>query len=697
MSRFALLFAALLVCASLAADTVTPEMPLPPRLMPDGNTSCGVRADEPTAYAICATPWNGPQVRIELDADGRPLLETRRPYTPLGGTGAINIVAAGATYYIARNGTTLVIGRSGSKAQATVGGSGPLLTWNGGSLLLLTFSNGSRTMGLLLDLSLDPVVAPFAIVPDAPYRSVATAAGGFMVVTQGSDQSSFAAVVDSAGGVRPVALPFDRFRQQMVAGNGSEYILLYQRARMPLDTPRQIIPIVAQRYGVSGDAIGDAITITNSDATSMSIVRNGKEYLIVWSDPYGNAFLRTLDGAPQPLGKGQPWLINGSAGLFLLTSDYNQPMTIRRLDTNGAEHVLAYGYVYEYVAAAASDGLQTAVVWNEGTAIRIGRFAIDGTCLDGAGVELPIDHTAVIAPAISFGGASYLVVWWNSDAKIKGVFFGRDGKLSGDPFVISDEKRPGTGITPGVTWTGTNYVVAWSSSTWGLGSGAIVTPSGLVTPFKFANGVQMPAVAAGPRNLVVYLDYGESLAAKVSGVFLDAAGEPFEIAREWGPDLILIEPRIATNGHDYLVTWQRESYWRRSEALVARLDDRGRLIGKPFVAAASETPHGARAVPLFDGNNYRVVVSGDPAMPLFSAQLDDATIACGCFAERTAIPIDFDFAATGLPAVAAASPEALVIAYGRPFANDPTYGSAPRVFLRIVRATPPPWHRAVGR
>jgi hypothetical protein len=690
MPRISLLLIALFVAAPLAAaEIVTPEIALQPRLMPDPYTNCSVHADEPRAYAVCATPFYGPQVRIDLDVDGRPLLETRRPYMP---PGSVSIVAGGVTYYVVVSGTSFTVRRSGSNAEEKVEGSAPTLTWNGGSRILLTFSNGLQTLGMLFDMALDVVAAPFEILQNTSYGLVASAAGGFMLVTQ----TNAAAIVGADGSVRPLALPFSRFQRLALVSNGSEYVELYQRERTPLDAPGQIIPVMVQRYTASGDAAGDAMAITNDDPFYLSMVWSGKEYVIVWSDPYGNGFLRTLDGAPQPLGKGDPWLATGPAGLFLLTSGYNKATTIRRLDTGGAEHVLSYGYVYQYVSAAATDGRETAVVWNEGTDIRVGRFALDGSCLDGAGVVLPIDHRSVIAPAIVFGGENYLVVWWNSDGKIEGVFFGRDGHLAGDPFVISDEKRMGANTTLGVTWSGTSYLVTWSSSAGGYGSGATVMPSGIVAPFKFANGVQMPSVAAGPRNLVVYMDYSESLWAKISGVYLDAAGVPFDIAREWQNPMVL-EPRVATNGHDYLVTWLRQSFFRRSEAMVARLDDRGHLIGKPFAAAASETPNGARAIPLFDGSDYRVVVSGDPAMPLFTARVDDAAFACGCFGERTEIPIGFDLAATAPPVVAAASPEALVVAYGRPFAGDATYGSVPRAFLRIIRTPPPPRHRAAGR
>jgi len=696
MPRIAILIAALLVCAPLvAADFVTSEVPLQPFVMPDSNTHCSVRADDATAYAICTT-YGGLPYRIDLDADGRPLLATRRPYTPPGGT-YVNIVAAGETYYVVVSGGTLVVHRSGRNAEVRVDGSAPLLTWDGGSRLLLTYSSGSKTFGMLLNLSLETVVAPFAILPATPYRTAAGSSGNFMVATYADDRTTAAAVVAPDGSVRTVTLPFDRYETHIVLGNGTDFVFLSRRAQMPLDTPATLVPVMAQRYTTSGDATGNAITISNDRPGALSIVPYGNDYLIAWSNAYRKAFLLTFGGAAQPLVDGDPWLYAGPAGLFLTTSNNGQPTTIRRLDTNGPTNILAYGYISEYVSSVAYAGKQTAVVWNEGTDIRIGRFAPDGTSLDGPGVVLPIDHKYVLHPSIAFDGVNYLLAWWGSDAKIKGLFFGRDGKLASDPFVISDEKPATGGNTPGITWTGANYLLTWPSSYFGLGTGAVVTPSGGVTPFRFANGVAMTSVAAGPRNLVVYLDYSESYMAKVAGVFLDAASDPFELEREWGTQYILLEPRVATNGHDYLVTWQRQQFYRRTEAIVARLDDRGHFIGQPFVAAASETPAGARAIPLFDGNDYRVVVSGDPNLPLFTAHVDAATIACGCFADRTAIPIDFDLASSAQPIVAAASPDGMVVAYGRPFTNDATYGWVPRTFLRVIRPPQPPRHRPAGK
>ncbi|HKS25892.1 MAG TPA: hypothetical protein VJZ76_24090 [Thermoanaerobaculia bacterium] len=695
MPRIASLFAALFVCSGLAAaENVTPEMPASElHLAPDALTTCSVIATAPKAYAVCSKAGVSSS-RMNLDVDGRPLLATRVPYAP-----DYNAIDAGGTQFTTETaGNALFIRRVGGSAAARIDGvtTRATLTWNGGDLLLATWKSADKLMGALVDTELHIAAGPITILAAAPssWWWTVSAGGGFMSIGRSGviDEVPSAAVVDPQGNVRAVALPTTFVKTQTIVSSGNDYLYVWQRDQQAL---------MAQRYAPSGDAAGGPIVVgeagTGGFVSLTSAIWTGSDYMLGWTNgSFGTPWLRMLGGPAQVLSgrHGYPWLSAGPAGLFLMLG-WTGSQTIRRLDTNGPEYDLSYGVVSQTLGAMSMDGPETAVVWTEGNEVRFGRVSADGSHLDSAGVVLPVDR-ADVTPAIAFDGLNYLIVW-ASGARINGVFVGRNGSVVGNAFLIAEElKAPGT---PFVSWSGTNFIVTWRSSVQRQGAGATVTTSGVVTPIAFGTFAEDPTTSGGPHPIVVFMTWDNNtpeVYSAIVGAFLDQGSVPFEISNDT-PSNLLRQPsqaRVASNGRDYLVTWvvKRGFY---SEAWVARVDDRGRRKGQPFaVALADKSSYGTQAIPLFDGTDYCLAVSGDASMPLYVARVDDAAFACGCLTEKIAVPLDFKLREQPRLFAAAASKDAIAIAYERPFTGDAAYGRETRVMIRFLRTPPAPRRRA---
>lgn len=669
---------ALLLCAPLAAaQSVTAELPVADlRLVPGPYTACAVFSGATKAFAVCNVAGGGQPYRYDLAPDGQPILSSR---TPVVGQAFAGV--GDALFYATLSVDAIAVRRFGNDAEARVDAkapSQPMLISNGGGSLLLIYASGGTMMGTIVDTDLQVTARPFAIMPAASWTRAASAGGGFLIAGHDSAGVVTAVIVDAAGRVHPMSLPVPRLSFDAVASNGNEYLYLWQSDRTPL---------AAQRYSPAGEAIGDLQVIAQSASGNLfapGAVWTGSDYLLTWAA--GNdGWMRMLSGAPQSLGKGLPSAAAGPSGTYLTISPPNMATTIRRLDTGGAEHVLSYNETTQWSPALVVDGLEAAVVWNEAgdvdSNLRFGRIGADGTRRDGPGIALPM---ANVHPSIASDGTNRLIVWM-ADNRIQGLFVTRDSR-AGAPFIIGEETH---NQWPAVAWTGTKYIVTWQAGAFGFNVGAEVTPAGVVTPFLLSGTAFETIMAAGPRTLVVSAYDGPGYVMKLSAGFLETPGFSYDLAQEpQGGDAFYSTLHAVSNGRDYLVAWTRHRA-HHAEAWIARIDASGKIIGQPLQVATSDASwYGASAVPLFDGTSYRVVVGGDAGQALFVATVGDATFDCRCLDDRVDVPIDFDIAAAGHYFEAAASREAIVIAYERTYPHD-----LPRVFLRFVR-TPPPRRRA---
>jgi hypothetical protein len=139
------------------------------------------------------------------------------------------------------------------------------------------------------------------------------------------------------------------------------------------------------------------------------------------------------------------------------------------------------------------------------------RESREGDVLDPSGIPMPVgdDWFSDVDKAVAFDGTNYLVVW-GTGGKISAARVSQDGVVL-DPqgFTIWTGGR-----LPAVAFDGTNYLVAWEQ------------------------------YVAGDHDIV-------AVRVRPDGTILDPYGIP--VAPTAGEQQ---EPRIASDGSDYLVTWQ---------------------------------------------------------------------------------------------------------------------------------------------
>jgi hypothetical protein len=230
----------------------------------------------------------------------------------------------------------------------------------------------------------------------------------------------------------------------------------------------------------------------------------------------------------------------------------------------------------------------------------------------------PLEQTA---PAVSFDGTNYFVLWDQFDPNLKtgGIFGTRvrpDGTvLDRDGIEIVEVFRG----SPKLAFDGTNYLVIWTESrSDGAGFniwGARVSPDGVVLdpggfPISTASGAQStPALAFDGTNFMVVWDDGrpgypdsDIYAARVSpaGTVLDPDGIPISTAPSGQ-----VEPGLAFDGTNYLVTWHD---WRSGTADIygTRLSPAGTVLdpGGIPISTAPGVQYGPKVA--FDGSNFLV-------------------------------------------------------------------------------------------
>lgn len=283
--------------------------------------------------------------------------------------------------------------------------------------------------------------------------------------------------------------------------------------------------------------------------------------------------------------------------------------------------------------AIAFDGRNYMLVWEDDrmgySHIYGARVTPNGVVLDTAGIPIsppPLGWQS--NPEIAFDGANYLVVWdeytgYDNDWNIYGARVTPGGAVL-DPNGISIAMDPKRQEYPAVTFGGSTYLVVWYDERNGLEIyGARVTTSGRVLDpngFPITTGSRFhfaPAVAFGQRNFLVvwgelhskYEPHSmysntEVYGARVtqSGVVLDTAGiaitnnQPREQER----------PEVAFDGTNYFVAWMdfRSGF---GDVYGSRVTPDGVVIDTGGVAISTAPDHQWLNGITFDGRNYLAV------------------------------------------------------------------------------------------
>ena len=208
--------------------------------------------------------------------------------------------------------------------------------------------------------------------------------------------------------------------------------------------------------------------------------------------------------------------------------------------------------------AIASDGRDFLVVWQDqrtglqqpNSDIYAARVAADGRVLDPAGIALPPTFAHDLAPSVVWNGASYVVA--NGSLHPFGVALTEvhtDGTIGATNRIVPSEIVGQTAIS----WNGSAHLVMW---------------------------------AGWPTN---------TLYAALVDRSLRMIGEP--LALDQGT---LLNPATASNGTDFLVTWQRAGQLRYAivgpDGAIARA-----------AATLGDAPPDSRPAAAWDGVNYAIV------------------------------------------------------------------------------------------
>jgi hypothetical protein len=404
----------------------------------------------------------------------------------------------------------------------------------------------------------------------------------------GTRVSASGAVLDTAG----IAISTGAGRQRWVAAAANDSLTVVAWG----DCRNEQYDVYAARVSQSGtvlDPVGVPVSTASNEQNLPGVAFDGTNFVVAWQDL--RTFVSEINGARLT-----------PAGTVL------DPDGFEICDWRGAQAA---------PAAASVPGLSL-VAWHDTRNVNVDIYAArvrpDGSVPDPAGIILSGAANEQRVPAVAGDGSRFLVVW--QDARIDDYDHGIYGaRVTADGTVL-DSASIAVSATelwedePAVGWDGANYYVAW----WGVDStlqtmylyGAQVLPDGGVTNRSLICGHETnalsPAVAGGPRTLVVWVDgrggsdiYGARVTRQ--GVVMDPDG--FAITASLGYEDL---PAAALGPDSFLVVYcdSRTGSW---DIRATRVTLSGTVLD-PVGIIISSAPESQFAPDVaFDGANWLVV------------------------------------------------------------------------------------------
>jgi hypothetical protein len=245
--------------------------------------------------------------------------------------------------------------------------------------------------------------------------------------------------------------------------------------------------------------------------------------------------------------------------------------------------------------------------------------------LDTAGIAISKAASIQYSPAVGFDGTNFLVVF-EDRASYNGDIYGARVTPTGvvlDPtgFVICHAANDPTAPAPAVSFDGANFLVVWGDIRRGSDSidiyGARVTPQGMVLDtsgivISQATYIQyQPAVDFDGTNfLVVWHDArGGGLSIDIygarvtpAGVVLDPTGIPISLAAG-----VQACPCLAFDGTDFLVAWEDSRSGYDYDIYGARVTPQGTVLDPSGIPVSRAAGYQEFTAMDFDGSNFIVV------------------------------------------------------------------------------------------
>lgn len=435
-----------------------------------------------------------------------------------------------------------------------------------------------------------------------------------------------------------------------VASDGDDYFVVWHQVDADYDIRGRRITA----DGVISDAPGLAISTAAGSQLEPCLAWNGTEYLVAWhdyrsdagNDIYGarvsaSGTVTETSGFPistetndqieaSVASDGTDWFVAWTDWRTDPPSIYGTPVTAAGGVSLSSGLEIASASVAQ-TPAVASNGTDYLVVWadfaDSDSNVRGARVSAAGTLL-GASV-LAISAQAEInesMPSVASLGADYLVVWqdlrndsvWSVyGARVTSA--GAVSDASGFAVATGDAAKH----APCVTSSGTNYFAVWTDELRDERDidviGARITSAGSVSDsagIVVSTGTNQqfgPSVASnGTDYLVAWEDSRagdpDVYAVRVStdGDVLDASG--ISVSTATGAQT---NPRVASDGADYLVVWQDRRSGTMDEVYATRVSALGTVSEAAGIAI--ETGHAtyAPASVASNGTDYFVVWGDD--------------------------------------------------------------------------------------
>lgn len=461
----------------------------------------------------------------------------------------------------------------------------------------------------------------------------------------------------------------------VAAFDGTNHLVLWEDSRVT----GNFTDLYAARVSPAGtvlDPSGIAVTPRGGGQERARLVFAGTHFLVVWME-VGDIRGARISAAGQVL---------DHPGWLLSTASYWQQSPVAAFD--GTNHLLVWAEERHSSSPPQFD-------------LYGARVSAAGQVLDPAGFVISAAARDQWAPAVTFDGTNYLVVWEDQrTASVRSEIYAARVSRSGvvlDPAGLRIRSGfPGYYYSPAVASDGTSSLIVWADGNSNSDiRGVRLSAAGQVldsTPLTISSGFdrqQTPAVVFdGTNYFVVWRDF-RLPGAGIYGARVSRTGavleDPYDGLLLHGDAGNYFRPAVATDGAGYLVAWLHHTHGIQG----TRVSLEGTVLGTPITFAPGVTRGEEGPKVAFDGTHYFVVWKewreGTGYDVLGTRMRPDGTL------RETSLVVAGEPGEESAPAVTATDRERYLVAYQR-FDGAP-HGSQ-RVRARTVRLNDSPQARS---
>ncbi|MCE5315230.1 MAG: hypothetical protein ABFD49_00545 [Armatimonadota bacterium] len=347
-------------------------------------------------------------------------------------------------------------------------------------------------------------------------------------------------------------------------------------------TDTDVLSTLVTDSGSVASPAGVTTSMALDDEDNYSVVDNGSEYAVVWSQTANGSkdiMAARLSYSGEPLNETP---VN-------ITSTYSGDQVEPSIAWNGSKYLVVWSGNESY----------SATEWD----IRGWFLNSDLNLLSTSPITISAATEDQAMPSVASNGSNFLVVWEDSRSAVSPTYYtdiyGAIVSSSGTVTATSPAISPATGCqyNPKAASNGTDYFVVWEdyrNLSYPLIYGTRVTSAAVV---KDSSGVALPKLSyyqTGPNicygggcYFVVWSDYYQISGCRVStaGALIDSSG----IAIDSGSK-IKLHPSACWDGTGYRVVWEdyRSSDSTNSDVYYTTVSYNGTVSSSPTIALVSD-------------------------------------------------------------------------------------------------------------